>query len=68
MLRHVKDVAVHSKGTLYMKLAFWLHCIEITSLCGVTYISNRENYSEYIVHNCENDAISIVMTWQFHPY
>lgn len=50
MLRHVKDVAVHSKGTLYMRLAFWLHCIEITSLCGVTYISNRENYSEYNVH------------------
>lgn len=48
MLRHITDVAVHSKGTLYMKLAFWLHCIEITSLCGVTYISNRENYSKPI--------------------
>lgn len=46
MLCHVKNPTVHSKGTLYMKLAFWLHLVEITSLCGVTYISNRENYSK----------------------
>ncbi|XP_031636511.1 post-GPI attachment to proteins factor 2-like [Contarinia nasturtii] len=45
MLCHVKNPIVHSKGTLYMKLAFWLHIVEITSLCGVTYISNRENYT-----------------------
>lgn len=46
MLGHVKNVDVHSKGSLYMKLAYWLHIVEITSLCGVTYISNRENYSK----------------------
>lgn len=46
MLCHVKNPTVHSKGTLYMKLAFWLHLVEITSLCGVTYISNRENYGK----------------------
>lgn len=47
MLCHVKNPVVHSKGSLYMNLAFWLHIVEVTSLCGVTYISNRENYSEY---------------------
>lgn len=45
MLSHVKNQVVHSKGTWYMNLAFWLHIVEITSLCGVTYISNRENYT-----------------------
>lgn len=28
----------------WLTLTFWLDIIEIGSLCGVTYISNRENY------------------------
>lgn len=31
----------------WLNLAFWLNVIEIGSLCGVTYISNRENYRKY---------------------
>lgn len=29
---------------MLIQLVFWLHFIEISALCGVTYISNRENY------------------------
>lgn len=46
MLSHVKNLPVYNKAKMLMNLAFWLHVVEITSLCGVTYISNRENYSE----------------------
>lgn len=47
MLSHVKNLPVYNKAKMLMNMAFWLHVVEITSLCGVTYISNRENYSEY---------------------
>lgn len=47
MLNHVKDSFLQNKGRLLMNVAFWLHLVEITSLCGVTYISNRENYSKF---------------------
>lgn len=29
-----------------LKLCYWLNIVEIASLCGVTYISNKENYRE----------------------
>ncbi|KAF4526386.1 hypothetical protein B566_EDAN012676 [Ephemera danica] len=29
---------------LLLQICYWLNLTEITSLCGVTYISNRENY------------------------
>ncbi|KAJ8919183.1 hypothetical protein NQ315_012170 [Exocentrus adspersus] len=32
------------KAQLWLETAFWLNIIETGSLCGVTYISNRENY------------------------
>lgn len=48
MLSHVENLPIYNKAKLLMNLAFWLHVVEITSLCGVTYISNRENYSESI--------------------
>lgn len=47
MLSHVENLPVYNKAKMLMNFAFWLHVVEITSLCGVTYISNRENYSEY---------------------
>ncbi|XP_044258655.1 post-GPI attachment to proteins factor 2-like [Tribolium madens] len=34
----------HDKAKWWLNLAFWLNVLEIGSLCGVTYISNRENY------------------------
>lgn len=49
MLSHVKNLPVYNKAKMLMNMAFWLHLVEITSLCGVTYISNRENYSEYLL-------------------
>ncbi|XP_034945102.1 post-GPI attachment to proteins factor 2-like [Chelonus insularis] len=31
-------------GCRLLNLCFWLNLVEIAALCGVTYISNRENY------------------------
>lgn len=28
----------------WLNISFWLNILEVGSLCGVTYISNRENY------------------------
>ncbi|XP_021938242.1 post-GPI attachment to proteins factor 2-like [Zootermopsis nevadensis] len=33
-----------SRGFWLLNIAFWLSLVEIAALCGVTYISNRENY------------------------
>lgn len=30
-----------------ISVVFWLHIIEVAALCGVTYVSNRENYREW---------------------
>ncbi|RZF46965.1 hypothetical protein LSTR_LSTR011233 [Laodelphax striatellus] len=35
---------VTRQGPLLLALCYWLNLIEIGALCGVTYISNRENY------------------------
>lgn len=39
----------HQIAQRLVRLVFWLHIIEITALCGVTYVSNRENYRKYIL-------------------
>ena len=39
----------------YMNLvtaAFYLNLTELATLCGVTYISNKENYREFIYYIC----------------
>jgi hypothetical protein len=36
-----------SRGFQLLNIAYWLSLIEIAALCGVTYISNRENYRMY---------------------
>ncbi|CAG9827811.1 unnamed protein product [Diabrotica balteata] len=36
---------VQLKAQFWLNVAFWLNVIETGSLCGVTYISNRENYA-----------------------
>lgn len=35
-------------GHRLLDLCFWLNITEIIALCGVTYVSNRENYRKYI--------------------
>lgn len=32
---------------IFINLCYWLNLIEIAAICGVTYISNRENYRTY---------------------
>lgn len=36
-----------SRGYRLLNIAYWLSLVEIAALCGVTYISNRENYRMY---------------------
>ncbi|KAG5892309.1 hypothetical protein JTB14_023489 [Gonioctena quinquepunctata] len=36
---------IQFKAQLWLNTAFWLNVIETGALCGVTYISNRENYA-----------------------
>lgn len=38
------DLNVQLAARKWLSIAFWLEIIEIASLCGVTYISNKENY------------------------
>ncbi|VVC35856.1 Frag1/DRAM/Sfk1 [Cinara cedri] len=33
-----------STKSLFVNLCYWLNIIEVSAICGVTYISNRENY------------------------
>nr|CAH7740298.1 unnamed protein product [Callosobruchus chinensis] len=35
---------LRAKARLWLNLSFWANVIETGALCGVTYISNRENY------------------------
>lgn len=34
-------------GCRLLNLCYWLSIAEVAALCGVTYISNRENYCKY---------------------
>jgi len=36
-------------NSIFINLCYWLNLIEIAAICGVTYISNRENYRTYIL-------------------
>ncbi|KAK4883182.1 hypothetical protein RN001_006501 [Aquatica leii] len=38
------DLNVQNAARKWLNITFWLDIIEIASLCGVTYISNLENY------------------------
>lgn len=41
----LEDVALRITGCRLSNLCFWLNIAEVAALCGVTYISNRENYA-----------------------
>ncbi|XP_012279855.1 post-GPI attachment to proteins factor 2-like [Orussus abietinus] len=45
LLKSVYDVPSKILGSKLLNLCYWLNIAEISALCGVTYISNRENYS-----------------------
>lgn len=48
ILNAVQDVSVKILGCRLMNLCYWLNIAEVAALSGVTYISNRENYCEFI--------------------
>ena len=45
MLKAIDDVPLKIMGSRLLNLCYWLNIGEVAALCGVTYISNRENYS-----------------------
>jgi len=46
-INQVSKVADKSTCYILINLCYWLNLIEIAAICGVTYISNRENYRAY---------------------
>lgn len=40
----IKDPSKRSSGQKLLNICYWLNVLEVASLCGVTYISNKENY------------------------
>ncbi|XP_029047014.1 post-GPI attachment to proteins factor 2-like [Osmia lignaria lignaria] len=45
MLKTIEDVPLRITGCRLLNLCYWLNIAEVAALCGVTYISNKENYS-----------------------
>ncbi|XP_066582948.1 post-GPI attachment to proteins factor 2-like [Prorops nasuta] len=45
VLKSITDVPTKILGYRLLNLCYWLNIAEVASLCGVTYISNRENYA-----------------------
>lgn len=43
-LSELAEQKLLTRGSCLIQLVYWLNLIEISSLCGVTYVSNRENY------------------------
>ncbi|KAJ6640299.1 Post-GPI attachment to proteins factor 2-like, partial [Pseudolycoriella hygida] len=44
ILEKIQDEIIKKKARLLSTLVFWFHTVELSALCGVTYVSNRENY------------------------
>ncbi|KAG8336155.1 hypothetical protein J6590_050355 [Homalodisca vitripennis] len=44
---YYKGLTSSSHSQRLLSLCYWLNITEIASLCGVTYISNKENYREF---------------------
>ncbi|XP_052900943.1 post-GPI attachment to proteins factor 2-like [Anopheles moucheti] len=44
MVAGLNDPARMSKACRMINIVYWLNLVEISALCGVTYISNKENY------------------------
>lgn len=47
LLARQTDIVAQAAGAKLINIVFWLHIVEISALCGVTYVSNRENYREF---------------------
>lgn len=44
ILEKIQDEIIKKRARLLATVVFWSHTIELSALCGVTYVSNRENY------------------------
>jgi hypothetical protein len=47
LTRVVRDEQCHKKATQLATIMHYLNLLEISSLAGVTYVSNKENYREF---------------------
>ncbi|XP_014209202.1 post-GPI attachment to proteins factor 2-like [Copidosoma floridanum] len=57
----ILDVPTKLRGSKLLNVCYWLNLAEVAALCGVTYISNRENYA---VH--EKTFIVFMISSLFH--
>lgn len=44
IIMSIKDPSKKSSGHKLLNICYWFNVLEVASLCGVTYISNKENY------------------------
>lgn len=57
--KYLANIAVDSSSwfkKLFISSCYWFNIVELSSLCGVTYISNRENYRKF-EHLKNNDKL-----------
>ncbi|KAG7204935.1 hypothetical protein KM043_005324 [Ampulex compressa] len=45
ILKAMENVSLKMMGCRLLNLCYWLNIAEVAALCGVTYISNKENYA-----------------------
>lgn len=75
--KYLANIAVDSSSwfkKLFISSCYWFNIVELSSLCGVTYISNRENYPVheklFITFMVCSLTYMCTMTWAFktvHP-
>lgn len=51
ILKTIEDLPTRLQGSRLLNLCYWLNISEVAALCGVTYISNRENYGESLIND-----------------
>lgn len=49
-----------STNYIFINLCYWLNLIEIAAICGVTYISNRENYRMFHNNSFFNLQLTVI--------
>lgn len=62
ILKSIEDVPLKIRGSRLLNLCYWLNIAEVAALCGVTYISNKENYCK-----C-NLQFYVILLFTLHYY
>lgn len=52
----------------FVSSCFWFNIVELSSLCGTTYISNRENYREHFSNINNSKSTAIILNFFFFTF